>query len=223
MGLIHSPSVVSNGLINYVDAANSRSYAGTGITAFDAINNTALSMIGGIGYSSAKLGAFVFDNTGRYIILPTIDTNESSTFSFWNRRNATGAIQNLLHGIDSSGQNYFQIRYDSSNYVQLVKSGIFNIGSFTNYTVPANTDIYLTLVYSKPAALYYLYINGVYQGSVSYITTTFVTTRPVIGSGYVFSENFNGLIYSFSYYNRVLTGAEILQNYDATKTRFGLS
>ena len=223
MGLSHSPSVVSNGLINYVDAANSRSYAGTGITAFDAINNTALSMVGGIGYSSTKLGAFVFDNTGRYIILPTIDTNESSTFSFWNRRNATGAIQNLLHGIDSSGQNYFQIRYDSSNYVQLVKSGIFNIGSFTNYTVPANTDIYLTLVYSKPAALYYLYINGVYQGSVSYITTTFVTTRPVIGSGYVFSENFNGLIYSFSYYNRVLTGAEILQNYDATKTRFGLS
>ena len=223
MGLSHSPSIVTNGLINYVDAANFRCYSGTGVTAFDAINNTALSMVGGIGYSSTKLGAFVFDNTGRYIILPTIDTNESSTFSFWNRRNATNTIQNLLHGIDGSGVNYFQIRYDTSNYVQLVRSGISNIGSFTSYTAPANTDIYLTLVYSKPAALYYLYINGVYQGSVNYSSVTFVTTRQVIGSGYVVTENFNGLIYSFSYYNRVLTGAEILQNYNATKGRFGLS
>jgi hypothetical protein len=223
MGLSHSPSIVTNGLINYVDAANSRCYSGTGVTAFDAIKNTALSMVGGIGYSSAKLGSFVFDNTGRYIILPTIDTNESCTFSFWNRRNATGAIQNLLHGIEGVAQNYFQIRYDTTNYVQLVKSGVFNIGSFTNYTAPANTDIYLTVVYSKPAALYYLYINGVYQGSVSYISTSFVTTRPVLGSGYAFAENFNGLIYSFSYYNRVLTAAEILKNYDATKRRFGLS
>ncbi len=224
MGLSHSPSIVTNGLINYVDAANFRCYSGTGVTAFDAINNTALSMNGGIGYSSAKLGAFSFaTNTNQYIILPTIDTNESFTFNFWNRRNATGAIQNLLHGIDNSGVTYFQLRYDSTNYVQLVKSSNFNIGSFTNYTAPANTDIYLSVVYSKPAALYYLYINGVYQGSVSYITTTFLTTRPVLGSGYAFSENCNGLIYNFSYYNRVLTGAEILQNYNATKTRFGLS
>ncbi len=191
MGLSHSPSIVTNGLINYVDAANFRCYSGTGVTAFDAIKNTALSMVGGIGYSSAKLGSFVFDNTSRYIILPTIDTNESCTFSFWNRRNATGAIQNLLHGIEGVAQNYFQIRYDTTNYVQLVKSGVFNIGSFTNYTAPANTDIYLTVVYSKPAALYYLYINGVYQGSVSYISTSFVTTRPVLGSGYAFAENFN--------------------------------
>jgi len=221
MGIAYNTSIVMDGLVNYVDAPNPRCYSGSGLTAFDIISGTGLSIAGGIGYSTAKQGAFVFDNTARYIILPTIDTNESCTFSFWNRRNTTGAIQNLLHGIEGVAQNYFQIRYDTTNYVQLVKSGVFNIGSFTNYTAPANTDIYLTLVYSKPAALYYLYINGVYQGSVSYISTSFVTTRPVLGSGYAFAENFNGLIYNFSYYNRVLTAQEIIKNYNATKKRYG--
>lgn len=222
MGLSHSPSIVINGLSLYIDASNSRCYSGTGATALD-VTTGASSSIVGIGFSTAKLGAFSFSNNNQYIILPTIDTNESFTLNFWNRRNSTGSVHNLLHGIDSSGQNYFQVRYDSSNYVQLVKSGIFNIGSFTSYTSTAGNDVYLTVVYSKPSGFYYLYINGVYQGSVSYSATTFLTTRPVLGSGYSFMEYFNGLIYSFTYYNRVLTGAEIVQNYDATKGRYGLT
>ena len=221
MGLSHSPSVVMAGLSLYIDASNTRCYSGTGSTAFDVIKGVSSSIVG-IGFSTAKLGAFSFSNNNHYIILPTIDTNESFTFNFWNRRNSTGAIHNLLHGIDNSGQNYFQVRYDSSNYVQLVKSGNFNIGSFTSYTSTAGNDVYVTVVYSKPLGFYYLYINGAYQGSVTYSSTTFLTTRPVLGSGYSFMEYFNGLIYSFTYYNRVLTGTEILQNYNATKGRYGL-
>jgi len=223
MGIAYNTSITNSGLVNYVDAPNPRCYSGSGLTAYDIISGTGLSIAGGIGYSTAKQGAFNFtNNANQYIILPTIDTNESFTFNFWNRRNATGAIQNLLHGLDSNGQTYFQIRYDTTNYVQLVKSGFFNIGSFTNYTAPANTDIYLTVVYSKPAALYYLYINGVSQGTVNYSSTTFLTTRPVLGSGYSFSELFNGLIYNFSYYNRALTAQEIIKNYNGLKKRFGL-
>jgi hypothetical protein len=222
MGLSHSPSIVMNGLSVYIDSGNSRCYSGTGSTAFDVITGISSTMVG-IGFSTAKRGAFSFSGSSQYVILPTIDTNESFTFNFWNRRNSTGSIHNLLHGLDSSGQTYFQVRYDSSNYVQLVKSGIFNIGSFTSYTSTAGNDVYITVVYSKPSGFYYLYINGAYKGSVSYSSTTFLTTRPVLGSGYLFSENFDGLIYSFTYYNRVLTGAEIVQNYDATKGRYGLT
>ena len=215
-------NILTNGLVLYFDAGNSSSYAGTGITAFNVagIGYTAI-LVNSPTFTSSSGGGFVFNGTFKYILMPSIiDSNNDLTVSFWNRRLSTGTIHNLLHGVDQSG--YFQIRYNASNAVQLVKSNAADMGSFTGYTSTANNDVYLTVRFTKSSNAYDLYINGAYISSITN-AQTFVTTGPLLGSGYPGSEHFNGNIYSFTYYNRVLTSAEILQNYNALKGRYGLS
>ena len=215
-------NIVTNGLVLYYDAGNNLSYAGTGNTAFNVagIGYTAI-LVNGPTFTSTSGGGFVFNGTFKYILMPSvIDSNNDLTVSFWNRRLATGSTHNLLHGVNET--NYFQIRYNNLNVVQLVKSNIADMGSFTGYTSTANNDVYLTVRFTKSSNTYDLYINGSYISSITN-AQTFVTNGPVLGSGYPSAEHFNGNIYSFTYYNRVLSSTEILQNYNALKSRYGLS
>jgi len=48
------------------------------------------------------------------------------------------------------------------------------------------------------------------------------TAKAVIGARNGVANYFGGNIAIVKYYNKVLTSAEILQNYNATKGRFGL-
>ena len=68
MGLDHSPIIVTDGLSLYLDAANSRSYSGTGLSVYDlsGSGNTSL-LINGPTYSSSNLGYFVLDGTNDYV------------------------------------------------------------------------------------------------------------------------------------------------------------
>ena len=56
MGLGHSPSIVMDGLIASLDAANTRCYSGSGITAYSLIGNANGTFVNGTGYSSANSG-----------------------------------------------------------------------------------------------------------------------------------------------------------------------
>ena len=215
-------NIVTNGLVLYYDAGNNSSYAGTGNTAFSVVGiGYTATLVNGPTFTSTAGGGFVFNGTFKYILMPSvIDSNNDLTVSFWNRRLSTGSIHNLLHGVDQSA--YFQVRYNASNAVQLVKSNAADMGSFTGYTSTANNDVYLTVRFTKSSNTYDLYINGSYISSITN-AQTFVTNGPLLGSGYPGSEHFNGYIYSFTYYNKVLTSTEILQNYNASKGRYGLS
>jgi hypothetical protein len=214
-------NIVTNGLVLNIDPSNSSSYSGIGNTIFDlsGFGNTG-TLTNGPTFSALNGGSIVFDGTFKYLLFSNIiDTNNDLTVNFWNRRLSTGSIHNLLHGVNQS--SYFQIRYNSVNEVQLVKSNVVNMGSFTGYTSTANNDVYLTVRFTKSSSTYDLFINGNYISSITN-AQTFVTSGPVLGSGYPGSEHFNGRIYSFTCYNRALSATEIMQNYNATKGRFGL-
>ena len=218
---ITQPNIVTSGLIVNYDMSDYRSapFTGTSIYDLSGFGNTG-TLTNGPTFSSINDGAIVFDGTFKYILMSNaIDSNSDLTVSFWNRRFSTGSIHNLLHGVNQSG--YFQVRYSASNAVQLVKSNAADMGSFTGYTSTANNDVYLTVRFIKSTSTYDLYINGSYISSITN-AQTFVTSGPLLGSGYPGSEHFNGRIYSFTCYNRALSAAEILQNYNATKSRFGL-
>ena len=67
MALSHSPSIVTNGLVLCLDAANSKSYPGSGTTWTDLSgrgNNGTL--VNGVGYNSGNLGSLVFDGVDDY-------------------------------------------------------------------------------------------------------------------------------------------------------------
>jgi hypothetical protein len=79
-------NIVSDGLVLYLDAANTRSYAGTGVTAFSisSIGSTA-ALINGPTYRTANGGSFVLDGTNDYINAP-VDTSlfsNQATMIIW--------------------------------------------------------------------------------------------------------------------------------------------
>ena len=62
MSLSHSPKIVTNGLVLCLDAADQKSYPGTGTTWFDRSGNgNNGTLIGGVGYNSTNAGIIVFD------------------------------------------------------------------------------------------------------------------------------------------------------------------
>jgi hypothetical protein len=68
----------------------------------------------------------------------------------------------------------------------------------------------------------YLYINGILDSSTP-ATGSMVFAAPSISViGTSFGSYFTGKISSFRIYNRSLTNTEIQQNYNATKSKFGL-
>jgi hypothetical protein len=67
-----------------------------------------------------------------------------------------------------------------------------------------------------------LYLNGI-QENASVDTTTFTGNQEILIGAYSTGGNvFTGRIATTLVYNRALTAAEILQNYNDTKTRFGI-
>jgi hypothetical protein len=68
MGIGYNTSIVRDGLVSYLDAANSKSYSGTGTNA----NNLAGSgnngiLQNGVGFNSQNKGSFVFDGVNDLI------------------------------------------------------------------------------------------------------------------------------------------------------------
>ena len=81
MGLKHHPRVVTNGLVYYLDAANTRSYSGSGNTAYGLFGPNG-TLTNGTGYTSANSGSFFFDGTDDSIDFSSY-TPDANTVSIW--------------------------------------------------------------------------------------------------------------------------------------------
>ena len=70
MSLSHSPAIVTDGLVFCLDAANKRSYPGTGTTWTDlkGVNNGTLT--NGPTFNSEYLGKIIFDATNEKVVIP---------------------------------------------------------------------------------------------------------------------------------------------------------
>ena len=214
MGIKAGPKIVKDGLVLFLDAAVSRSYAGSGLTVYNLSGGIGGTLYNGVGFTTINNGGFLFSSNKYIFIASNIDTNNDFTLSFWNRRTSINIINTIFTGTSNS---YLQIRYDTNNLVQLVKSSIVNVGSFSGYTSTAGVDVYLSIRLTKSSNTYDLFVNGSYISSIV-SAQTYQTLNTIIGG--VNTESFTGNIYSATYYNRVLTAQEILQNYNATKGRY---
>jgi hypothetical protein len=233
MGLKHHPRVVTNGLVYYLDAANTRSYSGSGITVNSLIGGLGATFIGGSGFSSQNLGSFYFNGTTNYIISNAITQNNNAsalTWTAWVKRNLSNSLMTFIQysglsndiGLElwSYGVIYFEIGNGGNTYGELSN----NSTSWQN----------VTMVYDGSGAdnssRLKAFINGTQQ-NLTYGGTIPSTAGSgntlYIGNTGPFS-NSNSDLYSagnlgsFQSYNRALTQQEILQNYNATKTRYGL-
>jgi hypothetical protein len=221
-------NVVSNGLNLYYDASISTSYSG-GTTVFD------LSGIGsngqlrdGAGYNSVFGGVFTFSGTSAIITTPLGGTMPVTyQVAFYN----TGSYSDINRGVFTTtrvGGNQSGIFIGTSNASDQngMKFQRNNNGNNTSYTIPnswaVNTWYILTITSNGSTNNIYLNGNTTPILTVNIATVSFQSLT--IGrSNNNSNQWWKGYIGNFLAYTRVLSPAEIAQNYNTLKGRFGLT
>lgn len=238
MSLGHSPSIVTSGLQLLLDAANTKSYPGTGTTWFDlsgnardfTINASAYSTSGGIAHMNFE-GSF--GSAKRVVggVLTDVPGNTNGTIMVFSTiLNSTGNWRTMVRGasadhqvIIENGQNNLGMYDNNTN--AFISSG-YNITSLPNPYTQFNC---LVFKLSQSSPYYDFSFNG--GTSVATITNanaTFNNGFCVIGAYHNESTNVNtstqywGKIGYFMYYNKHLSQAEVSQNFNALRGRYGI-
>jgi len=248
MSLNHSPSIVTDGLVLCLDAANNRSYPQTGTTWTNLAgseNGTLVNMTDN--FSSESAGALVFDGSNEYISTTfSYANNDDFTMSFWMKTDGTG---NQLAGLVGfrrkfRGTDWYQSQfYITGNAAAGAAGASLKYDSFnrTSPTLSSQIEIFLTdsedsvttgtwkqIVVSSHSTDAIVYIDGQEKGSDSATppATRFEEVGLMIGVANNYPDGplggyyFDGSISLVSFYNRALTAEEVLQNYEATIGRY---
>jgi hypothetical protein len=214
MATSYNPKIVTDGLVLNLDAANRKSYSGSGANWVDLSKNNRNGTIVNAVWSSANAGIFTM-NTSQYITIANTDFR-TGTYTIIvasrltggaNYRIVTGASNNYLLGTWSGRTD----EYFSEGWV----SPEYNVLADTNWRIHVGTV-------DTGADNYQLYSNGILVSS-----NNGGSQGPYginINTGYYAynTEKSNCAISFILGYNRVLTQAEIVKNYNALKGRFGL-
>ncbi len=214
------PNIVTDGLVLYLDAANVKSYVSGSTTWADISGNGRNgTLTNGPTYSSANGGNIVFDGSNKRAILTTpfgqsgfttvstwYNRVEGSSSTTWRTLLATTStnVHHLISQDPSRVLGLWDGSFRSFGYTPLID------GKFHNYTVIYQSGINATL-----------YVDGIFISTITIVLN--LTTSPIGSIGNWNSGNYwVGNIAQTLIYNRALSAQEILQNYNATKTRFGL-
>ena len=228
MALSHSPSIIAQNLSLCLDAANPKSYPGSGTTWTDLSGNgNNGTLVNGVGYSGDNLGSLVFDGVDDYVNLTSasllpVGTSDRTIVAFV--RTPTSFPESYLHVI-----HYGTAATDQAFGLAIFSNGGLNthpwVGAPSQGTVVAGTDYCLAVSYTHSSTLHKFWINGVSQGAgVSRGINTGTTDARVGARIAAPIEDWgpNGRIYNVMVYNRSLTDTEIQQNFNATRNRFGI-
>jgi len=224
----NTPPIITSGLTLYLDAANSKSYV-TGSTVWNDVSGlgNSGSFVNGPGFSTDGGGSITFNGSTTSIsnfpiqisgtgsktvscFFKTFSTNRSGLVG---TRNTLGSNGWML-GINNTSIGtlaYFHVGGSGESLIS--PAGLITTGRWFNGT--ATYDLATTTVI--------LYINGTQVDSIN----TFNNMAASAVSGSIGTENgssnLNGNIATTLIYNRALSAAEVRQNYNALKTRFGLT
>lgn len=231
MGVGYNPKIVTNGLVLALDAGNIKSYPGSGTTWTDlsaVIGNGTLT--NGPTFNSQNGGSVVFDGIDDTINCGLATQIGSSltgfTISMWIFSTAAGTKLIAENGTSAS-TNTFYLAQEDASYFTFANYG--NTGQdllFANYTYQLNTWYNLVGTWSS-GSLTSLYTNGILTngtrtGQGAQTTLINGNTNLFIGSRAGTSFQFAGRISNVNIYTRALTAAEIQQNFNALRGRFGI-
>jgi len=221
------PDINENGLILHLDAANNKSYPGTGTTWTDLSGNSNNgTLTNGPTFNAANMGSIVFDGTNDYIYRSSLSNFNSSTYTIllWGKFvsvSSSGILFNLGRS-PSDANSEAQLYYNNSRLVYWDYDGSMAF-NFIQSSGILSTNVYQYLGFTKNSTNGTFYINGYSSGTGTAAFDANISTNDfTIGADIRDSINYvNGNISQFLLYNRVLTASEVLQNYNATKSRFG--
>ena len=245
MAFAYSPKIVTDGLVLYLDAANPYSYV-SGSTVWNDIsrggNNGTLT--NGPTFNTGNGGSIVFDGVDDYVVnntLTSLITNQL-TLSVWFYATDVSTDNMIISSENSANTNSrFILFQDKVAFI----SGRVNTYAFIPGLVSATNTIRMEFASNSEVLNQWVnitctfiansatgirgYKNGI-EDPNSPVNTSTVAPLSSNDPLYIGLRNpatdqryFDGRIGIVQIYNRALSAQEILQNYNATKGRFGLT
>ena len=234
--LSHSPMIVTDGLVLCLDAANRRSYPGSGTSWLDLSgqgNNGTLT--NGPTFSSNNGGSIVFDGTNDYIQTSDITLSSANfTLGCWFRFNSL--TNNSGYTILTSS-HYYAAGYNGNFIFRANYNNFAGYGfSFATYNGQSNEQFQNSSYSFTTNVWYNAVITGNGTNSSVYINTNRILNfaqnkvlTDLSNGGLIIADDIswtnnplNGNVAITYLYNRTLSADEVRRNYLATKSRFGL-
>ena len=230
MGVFAGPEIVEDGLVLALDAGNTKSYPGTGTTWTDLSGSNNGTLVNGPTYSSADGGSIVFDGSNDYVSSsnPIVLGNSPRTLAAWCKGTSTDKIPLSLTTSPAGTANVvFAFSAVSSSLVNVY--GGNNTYDENNIPVSINFidgnwhQMLVTWDGNNPGTLL-VYGDGSQVGSRVRGAGEAYNTKSgyMVGVWYDFNRYYNGNIAQVSIYNKALTAAEVSQNFEALRSRFGI-
>jgi hypothetical protein len=234
MGISAGPSGVSDGLVFQLDAANFRSYSGSGNTANGLVSGIGGTLVNGVGFTSSNNGSFFFDGTNNYINLPnssnllTFGTNPFS-IEFWIYYTSESGIRTILSNYSdyNTGYNtYFYLGVFTYQVLSMVNKVLLlgSSGNFINNTFGADIVVnqWTHIVFTRDGSTLICYKNGLQVSSVSQSNNYSGVRSTKIGGGVASISTIVGNLPSMKIYNRALSATEVMQNFNAMRERYNI-
>jgi len=229
MGIAYNTSIVRDGLVLYLDAANQKSYPGTGTVWKDLSGNgNDGTLLNGVGFSAENKGTMTFDGVDDYVDCG----NTSSLNAIGGTTNITVSGWVFYTAYGGGGQSYSVITVKGNPWIWLLENPSnrfrFRITAGGSDVNVADTSTHLLNIWYNVVGTYdgsnmRVYVNGVLKNTrvqTGALATNSVTAK--IGTFQGTNYNLNGRISNVSIYNRTLSDQEIQQNFNAIRGRYGI-
>jgi hypothetical protein len=240
MAFHYSPKIVTDGLVFYIDALNDDSYPGSGIIANDlTANNNNGDLINGVGFDGES---FVFDGVNDYMRVNSFNEDSNLALSIFCWVYPTNLTNNLFSGnylnwiinkrnTISPNSNSWQLTsrnsyptffmWDNSNNVIVIDGDTQNNNSTS--VLQLNKWQYVGITTDGVnGGFMKIYLDGFENHSSTLTGNRGLATKNMdIGkAGWDDLYHWVGNMSNISIYNRALSSLEVLQNYNALKTRY---
>lgn len=218
-----SSSFVSSGLLLHLDAGNASSYPGSGTTWSNLVSGSLNGTMGaGVTYSSNDGGSMVFNGGATGVVsVPTASavtglTNNITVEGWYKSTNNHPII--LSTGIGSNGICLGYYSAGGTNW-KVTKYGVIDI-----YTgaIPQNTAWHQVVVTYSSTAGVTVYVDGALSNSSANTSNIAASSTPTVNIGVLESTYHSGSIGIIRWYNTALSATDVLQNFNANRSRYGI-
>lgn len=226
--LTHSPQIVTDGLVLCLDAANRKSYPGSGTDWIDRSGNNNNAVNSNMTYTSENNGIFDFNNVSSVSLIansPSLNPTTQLTIESWVKFD--GNSQDFIFEKGNVNTQYSLFSHGSDIVFRTfhAAANVFHTQSPTKTAVGIVNGQWHHIVGSWDGTTKRIYIDGVLKNSVARSGDLITrTTGAAVGrfGGTSVGFFFGGNISKVSIYQKGLSSDEILQNYNALKGRFDL-
>lgn len=224
-GSYHPSTTIASAPDLYLDAGNSSSYQGSGTNWTDLSGNGINGvLVNGPVYNNGNNGHFVFDGINDYVSFSTnLPSTNNLTYEAWvnpSELNSSQFYALLNHDGWTSGYVHFQFLGNTLQFAINDKND-----KYAEFTFSTNTWYHIAAVYSKSNQRVSFYVNGSLTNNESYTginQPSVASTTLKLGTWDANSRFFKGKIGLVRVYHRTLSSAELLNNFNVSRPRFGL-